>query len=803
MGRRGLKTKQARTDWKRMGIMVGGSLIWFWVCFFAARSFFTNIFAEKTNQTDSVSMELQAEQMGQKECIAETKDDKMDAYYGCYRITQFCPTIYWGNYKFDCLPQQEADMMLGRIVVLEPQRLVTYDSERRLGTREGRAGFAGNFIIEEYTIENPHYTYQAVTADGLDISQKPDKDMKGAIGNDFFEQLENIITILQLCSPFGTQYFYTLADTDKLILYSTLSNQYFLLERDNQNQTQELPPLSEEQKKQLLEDAYGVYEITAFLPTKYYPAVDSCGYEKLPQKEADLMLGQEILIEKSVFATYDNFRSPNSYIANRLTDGFWIRKAEIENPEYHVERRLREEIYGLRDDMLPKELVQEDYIEIDVYPGYPGYDMTLPQLFLTENGKIILYAMGEYFLLECRLRGAFDMEVSQDGRTVMVKIDSQDAYRVFLNQFANGSGYHSLDINLCNTDTVIYLDEILSCQDIGYLYIRNGGIIRARNAAALQTDSLYRIGLYDVLSLQESLFSGFRGRELCIRLDRGYTGALPTAQVFENTDCESIALIWDGADAPKDSGQCEGAQWDYFDSVLPEEERNLKGCYRTNQDGYSYTSYEFCAENSDEVCAAFVCIEENGNSDKTAFDILELPKSALPDISRLEGRRIRFGDVNFDGYEDLIYIGYNNRVEIYYKCTGFLWDNGEKKYQLCETMPPNFKRIDEERRRLVYSTSGSAFEDTYYIYKYDQNRFVEERLEVQVPQTDDAVLWKYFKENELLEELTVEDQADGAYHVFYRENGTVREETLAGAEVQSVWEIGKRYFPEFDFYHFG
>lgn len=67
----------------------------------------------------------------------------------------------------------------------------------------------------------------------------------------------------------------------------------------------------------------------------------------------------------------------------------------------------------------------------------------------------------------------------------------------------------------------------------------------------------------------------------------------------------------------------------------------------------------------------------------------------------------------------------------------------------------------------------------------------------------DAVLWKYFKENELLEELTVEDQADGAYHVFYRENGTVREETLAGAEVQNVWEIGKRYFPEFDFYNFG
>lgn len=149
------------------------------------------------------------------------------------------------------------------------------------------------------------------------------------------------------------------------------------------------------------------------------------------------MLGQEVFVKKSVFATYDNFRSPNSYIANRLTDGFWIRKAEIENPEYHVERRLREEIYGLRDDVLPKELVQEDYIEIDVYPGY---DMTLPQLFLTENGKIILYAMGEYFLLERKPQGALDMEVLRDGRTVYVNIYNQDEYRTFLNQFANGSG---------------------------------------------------------------------------------------------------------------------------------------------------------------------------------------------------------------------------------------------------------------------------------------------------------------------------------------------------------------------------
>ena len=47
--------------------------------------------------------------------------------------------------------------------------------------------------------------------------------------------------------------------------------------------------------------------------------------------------------------------------------------------------------------MLPEELEQHEYIEIDLYPGY---ERMLPQLFLTESGKIMLYAMGEYFLLE-------------------------------------------------------------------------------------------------------------------------------------------------------------------------------------------------------------------------------------------------------------------------------------------------------------------------------------------------------------------------------------------------------------------
>lgn len=292
-------------------------------------------------------------------------------------------------------------MMLGHVIIMEPERLVTYDSERVLGKREGRAGFDGNYIIEAYTIENPQYRCEAVTSNAVDFSLKPGQDMKSAIGDFFYEQIGSIIIIPQLSSPYGTQYYYTLSDADKMIMYSTLSGQYFLLEKMNQEQERILPKeLSDVEKKQLLEEIYGAYEVVEFLPTKFYPVKDSCGYEILPQEEADMMLGQEIVIKEEVFNTHDNNRQPNSWIANRLEDGFWIEKVEIHNPEYRVECKLREDIYGMRDDMLPKELQQQEYIEIDVYPGYDKGSNTLPQLFLTENGKIIMYAMGEYFLLE-------------------------------------------------------------------------------------------------------------------------------------------------------------------------------------------------------------------------------------------------------------------------------------------------------------------------------------------------------------------------------------------------------------------
>lgn len=339
--------------------------------------------------------------------LAENTDEEneMEKHYGHYRITRFCPTRYYGHLKYDSLPDQEADMMLGRTVIIEPDLRVTCDSERSLGTREGRDGFDGNYMIEEYIMDNPQYTYIPIASNkSLDSGLLTDPDtMSGAVGKELFDQIEGVITIPDLCSPFGTQYYYILTDENKVIMYPTLSMQYFVLEKISEDQENILPEqLSDMQKKILLEEVYGDYEIIEFLPTKFYPALDSSGCEELPKQEADMMLGQKIVIREEMFCTYDNGRQPNSVFSERAIDDFWIEKVEIENPEYRVESKLREDIYGLRDDMLPEELIQKEYIEIDVFPGYyaPGPTRVLPQLFLVEDGRIIMYSMGEYFLLE-------------------------------------------------------------------------------------------------------------------------------------------------------------------------------------------------------------------------------------------------------------------------------------------------------------------------------------------------------------------------------------------------------------------
>lgn len=352
----------------------------------------------RINRMDSENSTVLQDTMHESNEKIEKKDVLSD-YYGCYKIVQFCFTQYYSSIKYDVMTEQEADMLLGRIVFVEPDLLVTYDSERALGMNAENGGFDGNYMIKKYIIENPSYKWELLTADTVEDYLKPNSDMEWALGKDYYEQLEGIITLPRLASPYGTQFYYTMKDKTKLNMYSTLTNQYYILEKCDMIQ-EKSSEIEDDEKKIILEKIYGKYDVVEFIPTKYYPAVDSGGYTILPKEEADLMIGKQIEISEDIFITYDNFRLPNSSIMNRIEDGYWIEKVEIKNPEYQIERKPYNEIYGIRDDILPDELWQQEYIEINVLPGYETKGArVLPQLYLMNDGKIVMYSMGEYFLL--------------------------------------------------------------------------------------------------------------------------------------------------------------------------------------------------------------------------------------------------------------------------------------------------------------------------------------------------------------------------------------------------------------------
>ncbi|MBD5393449.1 MAG: hypothetical protein HDR71_04100 [Lachnospiraceae bacterium] len=318
-------------------------------------------------------------------------------FFGTYKITQFYPTSYYVNIKYDVLPDQEADMMLGQIITLKEDLMVTFDSERGMGTKDGRDGFSGNYILKKFIIENPQYKKELFNSDTLELYLEPDYAMEWAIGEKYFKKLKAVISITDSDGIKSDQYFYTLNEESNLIMFSGITGQYFLLEKTDI----ELEETSNNKEKTISQEFYGKYEIIQFLPTKFYPALDSTGCVILPQVEANMMLYQTIMIGEDYFQTYDNCRLPNSVIMQRAEDDFKLEEIIIQKPEYRARNMVRDEIYGLRDDMLPEDLFQKEYLEIDVYPGYEvGGEKILPQLFMVDDGEIIMYSMGEYFLLK-------------------------------------------------------------------------------------------------------------------------------------------------------------------------------------------------------------------------------------------------------------------------------------------------------------------------------------------------------------------------------------------------------------------
>ena len=347
-----------------------------------------NTTLKENNQKD----ELVGEEKKQED------ENKVEAYFGTYKIIEYYPTIYPRGGSGTWISEQEADMMVGRIIILEKDLLFTCDSERRLGTKEGRYGFGGNHIITEYILGNPSYRFQDKQPETMKGSEA---EMNRWFPNYYYEKINGSINV-SLKKGVG-QIYYTLKGENKLIMYSSTHLQYFLLEKIDDIPLEDLVEreMGEKEKEEILQSIYGSYVVTAFLPTKFYPDLDVNGEEVLPKEEAELMLGKTISLFENSCTIYDNWRRPNSEIMERAENDYWLKEIEITEPDYQVAVRMRNKIYGLRDDMLPEEMEQEEYIEISVYPGYRcGGDNALPQFYPLANGQLLMMVMEQYFLLE-------------------------------------------------------------------------------------------------------------------------------------------------------------------------------------------------------------------------------------------------------------------------------------------------------------------------------------------------------------------------------------------------------------------
>ena len=327
-----------------------------------------------------------------------------EKYCGCYRIAEFLPTPEYPEICEEVMTEQEKDMMLGRVIMMEEEYGIMYDCERRQGLREWRYNFNGNQMVRGFETEGRD---RWKAADSAMMRYLEAHGMKEAAGKERYESINGAIF-----NPlYETVRYYTMEGTDDLIMDSSMTGQYFLLEKLAEGEAEEWKKelsergrdvldtggVTEEEEAGTFRELYGTYTVREFLPTRYYEGKDDTF---LPDGEPEWMIGKKVTIGENSFITYDNYRW--SYAGKDKEPGKWFQKAEIQEPEYRLTRRKDWETFGLKDDgMLPEGMEQEEYMEVAVYPGLRlGDDRYLPQLFLLDDGRILMYSMGQYFLLE-------------------------------------------------------------------------------------------------------------------------------------------------------------------------------------------------------------------------------------------------------------------------------------------------------------------------------------------------------------------------------------------------------------------
>ncbi len=351
-----------------------------------------------TKETEFVKLRSDEENKAKQPLKTQEKEKIPEEYQGIYEIVGYDSGIYFNAVRYDFWPPQEADMMIGKYVEIGENQIVTYNTPRK--NLKGLQWADRNFRLARICLDDSAYEWENLKLES-GWYEEAVWSYVGAIESVLWEYHEEIQGKISLYwKEYEFQRLYIMEDCI-LMAPSGVDAVFYLKKVDKAPEEPE--ELSEEEKAKALRRAYGTYTIKEFLPTQYYQVPYFWGDNLLPQEEADMMIGKEIIIEYDGFRTYDNMRR-GALETRYMTDNFWVQEVWIGNPDYQIAEMCRDDIFGLRDDILPEELVQDTYIVIDVNPGYRvkgnSTYSTRPEIYLLENGDAILYAMEEYFLME-------------------------------------------------------------------------------------------------------------------------------------------------------------------------------------------------------------------------------------------------------------------------------------------------------------------------------------------------------------------------------------------------------------------
>lgn len=157
-------------------------------------------------------------------------EDLPEEYQGVYRIKRFIPLAEYEETGGNVLTQQEAEEMQEKEFVIQADSFVSYDSERRIGTRDDREPVSEESMIKEYRDDRHSvYIWRPAAPDTLLRESRPDERLREAVGEAYYNKINGVFTNFYL----GWQQFYTLDGGEEMIMHSMLTGQDYILEKNS------------------------------------------------------------------------------------------------------------------------------------------------------------------------------------------------------------------------------------------------------------------------------------------------------------------------------------------------------------------------------------------------------------------------------------------------------------------------------------------------------------------------------------------------------------------------------------------